>query len=641
MTSATKAAIFLMLWLASAGNAMAQQAPGDTLGRPVPAQPAETGADTTATEPSFTVERRSVSDLAIGAVLGNEVSVSRRLILELASGSLGEALLVTPGVRLARYGWHGLPQALNLRGAGADEVAYILDDVPFSDPQLEVVDLNWLPVAGVEACELAKGGLSSLLGSGAGAGIVGIRTMTAMPEFPESEIEAWWGSFAGRDVSVRFNRRITGRMGILGTYENMGSGGWIDNSSADTEKFLGKITALLGGTGRVNLTGYRYKGDFQWPDSCPTIPTTYPADRQNERSLLGASVLFGEDRLFSLRCYNLETSESYSSADTNSVEEGRLRGAELDMIWLATDSAATAVGVGFKDRRLSSSSMGVRRSTDYFARALKEVRSGRLRILGSLRLARNSGFGTEAAAGLATRFAMGREMFVFSRLDRNYSFPSFRLMSKLGKDDRADSGIETETSLGFEAGVGLRKGGLSASVSAYWRNTEGSAAWLTDDSCNVYPARSFGLEVIGLEASLGVILEPWFETKIAYGRLHTLEDAGETLAGIPPHTVSLLCRVRRPLSEHISAGITLASRYLATAELGPRLETCGAPAECLSNAELPGQTFAILNFYIDIDRVTTFFKIQNLANDDIRTFWGRPSLPSRSYEFGTSWRLLD
>jgi hypothetical protein len=95
------------------------------------------------------------------------------------------------------------------------------------------------------------------------------------------------------------------------------------------------------------------------------------------------------------------------------------------------------------------------------------------------------------------------------------------------------------------------------------------------------------------------------------------------------------------LSRHVSAGVTLAGRYTPPSGLGPRPTPCTDNATSLRDADLPDHLSAILTAYVDIDRVTVFFKVQNLINDSIPTAWGRPGLPSRSYEFGTSWRLLD
>ncbi len=641
MRSYGKAAVCLFLWLAGAGAASAEQAPGDTLTNPGPAEPDVARSDTLASVGAAVAVPEPMAPIPGTPILLNERLVTRRLILELASCSPGEALFAIPGVHLVRTGWHGLPQTLTFRGAKASEAVYLLDGIPFSDNQLEILDLNSMPLMGIEVCEIAKGGLSSVHGSGAMAGVLGMQSATAMPEFPESEIGAWWGSFDDRMVSLRFSRRITGRLGIMSTYENLGSGGWIDDSTSEADKFLGKVTAVLGSATRVDLTGYTYRGDFQWPDSCPGVPTTYAADRENKRSLLGVSVLSGKERRLLIQYYRVGTSESNSSPGTTYVHEGLMQGVELGVSWVAPDSARTGLGAGVKSRRLESSSLGDRASTDFYANALRERRSKRSTIQASIRLAKNSGFDAQVGFGLAARFVPRAGMLLFSRLDRSYRFPSFQVLYDGGKDHPADSRIGSETSWGLELGAAAEKGPLSVSLSAFRRDADGLALWLTDDSCGTYLNPGVEVGLTGLETSVGLTMQPWFEAEVAYSAIHASDGTGARPAYVPRQTVMLIARVRKQLSRHISVGMAVAGRYIPPADMGARLEPCEAYAACLPDAELPGYISSMLNVYIDIDRVVTFFKIQNLTNDDIKTVWGRPSLPSRSYEFGTSWRLLD
>jgi outer membrane cobalamin receptor len=631
-----------ILWglLAVAGTAWAEPAPGDSLEGEVPAGPALGPADSLESRPVAVAVPQPGAPVPGTPVLGNERFITARPILELASGSLGEALAFTPGVDLVRTGWHGLPQTLRLRGGRTGDIVWLLDGIPFSDGQMEAIDLNWLPVVGLGICEVAEGGLSSVHGSGAVTGVVGMQSVTTMPEFPESDIRAWWGSFDGRAVSLRFNRRITERVGVMSTYENVGSGGWTDHSSADTDRFLGKATALFGSATRVDLMAYRYKGEFGWPDSCPGVPSTHSGDRRNERNLLAMSVLSGEMRRLNVDYHHLETSESYSSAGTTYVDEGIAQGVDIGFLWLAPDSARTGLVVGLKSRRLRSTYLGNRTSTDLYLSALRERKTERLALQGSVRLAKNSGFDAEAAAGLAARFAVRERLFLFSRVHRDYAFPRFSVLFNGGRDGPADPEVRTETSWGLELGLALEGGPLSASVSVFGRDTAGLALWVTDDSCRAYLDPDVRIRVTGLETSLGLSLPPWFEAEVSYSVLHARDGSGASPAYVPQQALVGTARVDRRFSKHVSAGMRLAARYIPPTSAGPRIESCERAA-CLPDAQLSEYVSAMLNLYVDIDRVTTYFKIQNLVNDHIEVLWGRPSLPPRSYEFGTSWRLLD
>ena len=636
-----RATVWWLLWLAGATAAAAQEAPGDTLPGTGPVEPQAVATDTLVSG-GWKVTVPEVGPPACGrSILGNERLANRRFLMELASGSLGEAIFAVPGVHVAKSGWHGLPQVLSLRGTRPDDVVYLLDGIPFSDNQLEAFDLSWVPLAGIESCEIAKGGLSSVHGSGATAGALGFRTVTAMPEFPESEIGAWWGGYETRAVSLRFNRRITTRLGILGTYENLETGGWTDDSSADNDRFFGKATAVLGKTTRLDLMGYTYRGGFERPDSCPGDPSTNPADIKNERSLLGVSIVTGERRRFHVSCFRLGTSESYSPPAPRFREKGLLQGAEVGVAWLSPDSARTDFWLGFRNRRFESDSLGNRTSTDLYAHALREIITGRSKLQGSVRLAKNSGFHLEGGGGLAVRYALREGLFLFSRFDRSYRFPGFHVLYNRGEDHPADSGITTETWWGLEVGALVSRGPLSASVSLFGRDASGLALWLMDDSCRAYLDPGVDMTLMGLETSLSFSMRPWFETELSYSAVRVCDGEAVRPAYVPPYAITATARGRKTLSRHISAGITFAGRYQSPTGMGFRLDPCTSGAACLGSAELTGHLSALLTAYIDIDRVTVLFRVQNLLNDSISTAWGRPELPSRSYEFGTSWRLLD
>jgi hypothetical protein len=572
---------------------------------------------------------------------GCEAAASRRMILEMASASIGEAFPASPGAYVLRQGWHGMPQYLRLRGGGADEVVYLLDGVPLSDNQIEVQDLSRLPLAGVEKAEIFKGGLSSILGSGAIAGVLEVTSLTAMPEVPESGVTAWWGSHAGQAVSVVFSRRVTERLGVLGTYDNLTSGGWIENTSSESERFSGKVTCLLGGTTQIDVAGYRYKGDFEWPDSCPTLGATSAADRGNAKDFLRLALHTGESRKFHVDIYHLAATESFSSREEDYVNEGTLNGAELGMACHAPDSSVTSWGAGYKSNRIESTSLGNRVSGRIYAYGSREQRWARWKIQGSLRLAKNSAFDAQAGLGLAARYALRQHVCLFGRLDRSYGFPGFRVLYAGGPGESRDSRIGAETSMGVELGADVLKGPVFLSVCVFGRLARGLARIRTDDSCRTYVDPDIDIDTMGSEACVGLRLEPWLEGQVSYSIWKAEDGQGRRPAYLPEQMLTARARLRKRMSGHVSVGLTLAEWYVSAVDAGARLEPCGGSPVCLPEAGLPGYTDSLINAYLDIDRATVFVKVHNITNAVVRSGWGRVSLPSRSYEFGISVILVD
>jgi hypothetical protein len=643
MSISTAAALGLTTLLLAVSGSFAQTADGDSLpGAPEPAESTAAFADTTSAQPL----PKPLVSLDMGSISRawkspDDATLSHGTLLELASCSPVEAFVTDAGIHVVREGWYGMPEYLVVEGGGSDEIVYLMDGVPFSDNQLEVLDLSRLPLAGLERAQVMKGGLASVVGSGAIAGVWEITSMTAMPESPESEITAWWGSHDARAVSTRFSRRLTDRLGVLGTYENMSYGGWIDDTSSKADKFSGKVTAFPLDKTRLELIGFKNRGDFDWPDSCPTSFGTSSASRGRDRDFVKASLLCGDRRRFRVHYYRLGLSESYSSPETSYVHDGTLHGFEIGVSLLAADSAVTDVGMGYKIRHLASSSLGNRSSHDLYVGALKERRWDGWRIQGSIRLAKNSDFDAQAGLGLSACYVPRRGVRLFGRLDRGYGFPGYYILYADGKDRPLDSRIGPETSIGIELGGTVQKGPVSLSVSVFHRNMAGRAGFATDDSCRTYLDPDMDAATTGSEVSLRLILRPWLDAALSCGICSMEGDDGEKPAHFPGEAIAASASLTRELSPHVSAGITLAGGYVSSIDAGARLEPCGSYAACLHGAELPEYVSGLVDVHLDIDRATVFLRVQNITNSDITTDWGRPPLPARSYEVGISALLMD
>jgi len=120
-----------LLWLAGAASAPAQEAPADTIPGSAPAESEAALPDTLISGESVVTIPEPGPYIRGIPILGSRQFVSRRSILELASGSLAEAIFLIPGVHVTRTGWHGLPQMLNLRGMKPDAAVCLLDGMPF------------------------------------------------------------------------------------------------------------------------------------------------------------------------------------------------------------------------------------------------------------------------------------------------------------------------------------------------------------------------------------------------------------------------------------------------------------------------------------------------------------------------------
>lgn len=95
-----------------------------------------------------------------------------------AGKSLGDLLNEVPGVQMdGNFGTPGTNVSYFIRGARNRQTLILIDGVPLNDPSSvnSEYDLRYLPVSQIESVEVLKGGLSTLYGTGAAAGVINIK----------------------------------------------------------------------------------------------------------------------------------------------------------------------------------------------------------------------------------------------------------------------------------------------------------------------------------------------------------------------------------------------------------------------------------------------------------------------------------
>jgi vitamin B12 transporter len=88
--------------------------------------------------------------------------------------TLADALASVPGVEINRYGAFGAQTSFGIRGSSSQQVLVLLDGLPIAGSQIQNVELEGLPVSGVDRVEVVEGGGSTLYGSGSIGGVINI-----------------------------------------------------------------------------------------------------------------------------------------------------------------------------------------------------------------------------------------------------------------------------------------------------------------------------------------------------------------------------------------------------------------------------------------------------------------------------------
>ncbi|MFH1312825.1 MAG: TonB-dependent receptor [Candidatus Eisenbacteria bacterium] len=588
-----------------------------------------------AKEPQVRLDRAGIFP-ASGMVGSERITViGTEDMHELSSVSPGDALFLDSGAGVTTRGSYGLPLSLSLRAGRPDEVVYLLDGIPVSDRQLEVFDLNWLPLAGMSGIEILKGGASSINGSGAVSGVVNIVPANAVTDVPLSQVDMWWGGFGSRSINLALRRSLAGGLGVLGAYENARCGGWVDDSSSEGEKIFGKFTTGLGSNRVLDVIGFRYEGDIGLPDSCPDLADTGPGKQKAKRELIAVTVRGGLETNYHINLYRLDISErsTFKGIYGSPTSQGLLNGIDLSFVRGLDGPTVTSYGLGAKTRELDSDRVGDTSSYDVQAFGHREMRWERWQLSGRLGVVKNSDFKVEVAPSLAAMVFAREGQTVFAEISRSFAFPGLTNL------DRGEAG--PEHSIGFELGTRIERDSWGARLALYWTHVNDMIAVRTDEACARLRSTDREADIKGLDATVDFTLPPWLEGLVSCTVRHSIDESGDDLEYQPSRRLAWRLRTGKEITRHIGTGLTFAGTWTSSVSAGNRFAACSGESDCRKDSSLPGSVSGFVLGHVSIDRARIFGKITNVFDDEVHAGWGQPVLPGRSYEIGFAWELID
>jgi vitamin B12 transporter len=124
--------------------------------------------------------------------------ISRESIERNAGKSLADLLNEVPGIQSdGNFSTPGSNISYYLRGGRNKNTLILIDGVPLNDPSAinAEYDLRYIPVSQIESVEVLKGGLSTLYGTGAAAGVINIKLKSPEKGKISGDVEASAGSF--------------------------------------------------------------------------------------------------------------------------------------------------------------------------------------------------------------------------------------------------------------------------------------------------------------------------------------------------------------------------------------------------------------------------------------------------------------
>ncbi len=128
-----------------------------------------------------------------------------------AGKSVTDLLNEVPGIQIdGNFSSAGKDQSVYLRGGRGGNVLILIDGVPVNNPSSPdaIYDLRLLALSSIESIEVLNGGLSTLYGSGASAGVINITLKKSEKEKVTGNIETSYGSFETVNVNANVNGKV-------------------------------------------------------------------------------------------------------------------------------------------------------------------------------------------------------------------------------------------------------------------------------------------------------------------------------------------------------------------------------------------------------------------------------------------------
>jgi vitamin B12 transporter len=179
-----------------------------------------------------------------------------------AGKSAADILNDVPGIQTdGNFGAPGTNVSYFVRGARSKQTLILIDGVPLNDPSSvnAEFDLRYLPVSQVESIEVLKGGLSTLYGTGAAAGVINIRLKNPGTKPLSGTLDvsaASYGTYA-QNVRVGGSKSDWSYMVMANNVQSEGFSSALDtdpNSTFDKDGFSRQNVLVK--------TGYRFNPAF-------------------------------------------------------------------------------------------------------------------------------------------------------------------------------------------------------------------------------------------------------------------------------------------------------------------------------------------------------------------------------------------
>ncbi|HEX6017647.1 MAG TPA: TonB-dependent receptor [Burkholderiaceae bacterium] len=384
---------------------------------------------------------------------------------------LAELLQRHAGAEISATGGPGQPSGVFLRGTNTSHVVVLIDGVRLNSATSGTNALEHIPLAQIDRIEVLRGPASSLYGADAIGGVIQIFTKT-----PD-------GASAGASAGSEHRGEVHGSVG-----RTTGPWSWSLNAGALAVDAFSATNAANAFSYNPDRDPYRNKnanGALQWRlaeghqlslrgsfSSADTHFDAGPASDDVNQQHLSTLALRSDNRLARNWLSTLRLARGSDHSSTHGAFPSRFDTDQDQALWqndLAFGATELSLGAEWRREQVASSTAYTqteRTISSLFAAAQHKFDA--VQLEGSVRTDHNTQFGTHTTGRVGAGWSFAPDWRLSAAAGNAFRAPSFNdLYFPLSFGFSGNPNLQPERSHGFDAALRWRRGGTTASLTAF------------------------------------------------------------------------------------------------------------------------------------------------------------------------------
>jgi len=434
-----------------------------------------------------------------------------------SSGNMPDIFESISGINVRRYGPINALSTLSLRGGSSRQALILINNIPVTDLGTQDTDLSLLDLTGIDKIEIVKGGLSSVYGANASAGVINL--ISEPVEKKLISFDSFYGSNNSQKLSLRSTYNLFNLNYTISLAEEKSDGYFINSSylkrNANARAYLQTENSL------TEIDGYYAKRDNSIPFN--EFGPTPDAKQYDEIYGIGFNEIYNLDFLKLkakgyMRGGDLIYKDEMFSIDDRHIKKEKL--AQLSALYEEGDFIKIIFGGELTNQELNSTKAGLNTlDNNALFSSITLFLFKNLTINASGRIDNNAIYGQEKSGSLGVKYNMPENTEIFSSLEYAFSAPTLmelfwneKTVYDFGggytytSEIYGNKNLKTEKSYSYEIGINKKEKSITETISFFRRDVIDLIKWQVDTDFLTYdksmPVNIDRAFILGIEASV-------------------------------------------------------------------------------------------------------------------------------------------